>query len=194
HNSHQPPASDTPEVPKKKKKKTRKKRGGQVGHVGHSRKLYPLEECSKVIEHYPQKCKCCGEELTGEDTSPYRHQIVEIPPIKLYIEEHRLHHRECSHCGEKTRAQLPAEVETSGYGERVAAIVSVMSRMYRHSHNMVVSAMSDYFGVYMSVGSVNRLRKEASVAVEKAVAEAKAYIQSAPQVGADETGFRPRKC
>jgi transposase len=61
--------------------------------------------------------------------------------------------------------------------------------MYRHSHRMVVSAMSDLFGVKMSLGTVNHLRKEASEAVSGVVEEAKAYIQSAPIVGADETGF-----
>jgi IS1 family transposase len=54
---------------------------------------------------------------------------------------------------------------------------------------MVVSAMSDLFGVKMSLGTVNRLRKEASQSVSEPVEEAKAYIQSAPIVGADETGF-----
>jgi hypothetical protein len=37
---------------------------------------------------------------------------------------------------------------------------------------------------------VNRLRNEASEAVSGAVEEAKAYIQSATIVGADETGFK----
>jgi hypothetical protein len=41
-----------------------------------------------------------------------------------------------------------------------------------------------------SLGSVNRLRNEASEAVSGAVEEAKAYIQSATIVGADETGFK----
>jgi transposase len=54
---------------------------------------------------------------------------------------------------------------------------------------MVVSAMSDLFGVKMSLGTVNRLRREGSEAVSGAVEEAKAYIQSALIVGADETGF-----
>ena len=39
------------------------------------------------------------------------------------------------------------------------------------------------------MGTVNRLRKEASVALSSAVDEAKTYIQSAPMVNADETGF-----
>jgi hypothetical protein len=54
---------------------------------------------------------------------------------------------------------------------------------------MIVSAMDDYFGVKMSLGTVNRLRKEASTALSSAVEEAKSYIQSAEMVNADETGF-----
>ena len=80
-------------------------------------------------------------QLTGVDSNPYRHQVVEIPPIKLHIEEHRLHQLSCPHCGEKTRAVLPEEVEASGYGERVVAIVSVLSGMYpRISHKLIEEA------------------------------------------------------
>ena len=190
-NSHSPPASDPPNLQKEKKKKPKaKKRGGQQGHQGHSRFLYPVEACGRVKDYYPDSCGCCGEELTGVDLNPYRHQIVEIPAIELHIEEHRLHQLACDHCGQKTRAVLPEEVEECGYGERVVAIVSVLSGMYRHSHRMVVSALSDLFGVKMSVGMVNRLRKEASEAVSEPIDEAKAYVQSAPVVAADETGFR----
>jgi hypothetical protein len=192
-NSHSPPASDAPNFEKKKPKKpTGKKRGGQPGHAGHSRPLYPVEACDSVTDHYPKNCACCGEGLKGFDPNPYRHQVVEIPPIQLHIEEHRLHQLTCPHCGEKTRAALPETVEACGYGARVVAIVSVLSGMYRHSHRMVVSAMSDLFGVKMSLGTVNRLRREGSEAVSEPVEEAKAYIQSAPIVGADETGFGQR--
>lgn len=190
-NSHSPPRSDSPNFENtKKKKKTRKKRGGQPGHQGHSRPLYPVKECEEVIDYYPPRCACCGEKLSGFDPNPYRHQVVEIPPIKLHIKEHRLHQLTCNHCSGKTRATLPEEVEASGYGSRVVAIVSLMSGMYRHSHRMVVSAMSDLFGLKMSLGSVHRLRTEASEAVSKAVEEAKVYVQGAPIVGADETGFK----
>ena len=190
-NSHSSPASDPPNFQKlKKKKKGRKKRGGQPGHRGHSRPLYPIEECELLRDYYPQTCACCGERLTGFDSNPYRHQVVEIPSIPLHIEEHRLHQLECCHCGQKTRAALPEEVEASGYGSRVVSMVSLMNGMYRHSHRMVVSAMSDFFGVKISLGSINRLRIEASEAVSEPVAEAQVYVQSAPLVGADETSFK----
>ena len=75
-NSNSPPSSDLPQVEKKKSKKTKvRKRGGQPGHQGHRRELYPREECEKVIDYYPSRCKCCGEELFGEDKTPYRHQV-----------------------------------------------------------------------------------------------------------------------
>ncbi len=190
-NSNSPPSSDWPQVEKKKSKKTRgKKRGGQPGHQGHRRELYPVEECEKVIDYYPRRCKCCGEELFGEDKTPYRHQVVEIPPVKLQIEEHRLHQRQCSHCGAKTRAQLPESVTKSGYSERVTAIVALLNGMYHHSHRMIRTAMKDLFGVRIGLGTVNRLRKEVSNSVAPAVESAKSYVQSASEVGADETGFK----
>ena len=93
-------------------------------------------------------------------------------------------------CGEKTRAKLPEEVTQSGYGERVTAIVALLNGMYHHSHRMIITAMRDLFGVKICLGTVNRLRKEGSNSVAQAVEEAKSYIQSASEVGADETGFK----
>jgi len=189
-NSGIPPSTEIVKPEKKKPKKRKKRnRGGQKGHIGYSRELYPEEDCQDIKNHVPEVCNCCGEKLSGEDANPYRHQIVEIPKIKLDIVEHRLHQLECNHCGSLTRAKLPENVSESGYGATVVSLVSLMSGVYRHSHRMIVSAMDDYFGVKMSLGTVNRLRKEASAALSAAVEEAKNYIQSSPMVNADETGF-----
>ena len=190
NNSSIPPSSEIVKTEKKQKLiHEKRKRGGQKGHIGNNRELYPESECKSVENHLPQTCKCCGEKLSGTDSNPYRHQIVEIPPIKLEIVEHRLHQLECNHCGTKTRANLTENVCESGYGATVVALVSLMSGVYRHSHRMIVNGMQDFFGVKMSLGMVNRLRNEASVALSVAVEEAKSYIQSAPIVNADETGF-----
>ncbi len=95
----------------------------------------------------------------------------------------------CKECGTLTRATLPMEVDPSGYGVRVVAIVGVLSGLYRHSQRMVQSAMQDLFGISMSLGTVNNLRLEVSNAVESAVEEAKIYVQNSRVVGADETSF-----
>lgn len=189
-NSSSPPSQDPPGFEKKlKKQKSRKKRGGQPGHDGHSRDLYPIEKCSDVIEYHPKTCACCGESLSGEDKNPYRHQIVDIPPIEPIVVEHRLHQLTCQRCGTLTRAKLPDDINPSGYGVRVVAMVALLSGVYRNSQRMVQSALADLFGVSMSLGTVNTLRIEASNAVANCVDEAKRYVQQQPVVGADETSF-----
>ena len=189
-NSSLPPSVDPPGFGNKpRKQKSSKKRGGQPGHEGKNRDLYPIEKCSSIIDHHPTICACCGGSLSGDSENPYRHQIVEIPPIEPIVIEHRLHQLTCSKCGTKTCATLPEEVNPSGYGVRVVAMVALVSGMYRHSQRMVQSAMADMFGVSMSLGTVNKLRLEASNAVATCVEEAKQYIQNSEVVGADETSF-----
>ncbi len=189
-NSSTPPSLDPPPARKRRQKKSSgKQRGGQPGHQGYSRPLYPIEQCESVIDHYPEQCSCCGGHLHGEDANPYRHQVVEIPPVAPIVIEHRLHQRVCSQCQTATRAQLPPGECQTGYGPRVVATTALLSGLYRHSQRMVQSAMQDLFGVCMSLGTVNRLRQEASAAVASAVAETQEYVQQQPVVGADETSF-----
>lgn len=142
-----------------------------------------------MIEHHPTICLRCGESLRGEDENPLRHQVVELPPIEPIVVEHRLHQLTCTQCGTKTRATLPHDVNPSGYGASVVAMVALLSGMYRNSQRMVQSGMANLFGISMSLGSVNKLRLEASNAVANCVYEAKQYVQQQACVGADETGF-----
>lgn len=189
-NSSSPPSQDPPGFGNKpRKQKSSKKLGGQPGHEGHSRDLYPIEKCSSVIEHHPTTCSCCGQSLSGEDENPYRHQIVDLPPIEPIVIEHRLHQLTCGRCGNLNRATLPDDVNPSGYGVRVVAMVALLSGVYRNSQRMVQSALADLFGISISLGTVNRLRQEASNALANCVDEAKLYIQQQAVVGADETSF-----
>lgn len=189
-NSSSPPSTDAPNKPKtERKQKSARKRGGQKGHEGHGRSLYPVERCDNIVDHHPTTCSCCGEQLSGSDTNPYRHQIVEIPPITPIVIEHRLHQLVCQQCGFFNRATLPTDVNPSGYGARVVATVAVLSGLYRHSQRMVQTAMQDLFDIPMSLGTVNHLRQEASVALKDIVDQAKQYVQQQAVVGADETSF-----
>lgn len=75
--------------------------GGQIGHPGHERNFHELSADSEIYEYLPIACTACGVELEGEDTQPYRHQVIDVPPIKAKVTEHRLHQLVCPHCGEK---------------------------------------------------------------------------------------------
>lgn len=172
---------------KKEKKSGSGKRGGQKGHKGFGRKLYEVSECSEVVEHKPTKCKHCQSELEGEDSNPYRHQIVELPELVVAVSEHRLHELKCESCGQRTRAQLPAGVNKSGYGERMQSVVAVLSGEYHLSHGKVQRWLRELWEVEVSQSSINRMRQRVSKKLKSAVEEAQVYIRGSERVNVDET-------
>ena len=189
-NSSRPPSKDALGFQRAKEaSKSERKRGGQAGHQGHQRSLYASEDCTTLEDVKPRVCQQCGMALVGEDASPYRHQVVEIPPVVPTVHEYRLHCLSCLHCGSQTRASVPEGVTQSGYGERLASIVGVLSGRHHQSHGLVQALLCDLFGVSLSVGSINRLRQEVSEALAATVGEAKRYVQTQAVIGSDETGF-----
>jgi transposase len=190
-NSSQPPSQDGfGKKVRPKREKSEKKRGGQPGHGGHQPKYYELSDRDVIENHLPSECGKCGVELQGEDPAPYRHQILEIPPLRPEITEHRLHQLTCPHCGSVTRGKLPNGVGVSQYGERLAATVALLSSQHYQSHSKVQSLLNQLFGIELSIGSVNRLRREMSDAVSLPVEAAQAFVQGRAFVHSDETGFR----
>ncbi|NEQ11852.1 MAG: IS66 family transposase, partial [Moorea sp. SIO4E2] len=131
----------------------------------------------------------CGEQLSGFDEHPYRHQIVDIPPLSPKGIEHQLHQLECNCCGRKNRAPLPAEVPSLGLGDRLAAVVARFSVEHRQIHRMVKSLLATKFSVELSRGSINRLRHQVSDAVAAPVEQAIEYVQGQAFVHSDETSF-----
>jgi hypothetical protein len=151
--------------------------------------MYKSEECASIEEHYPQRCWECGEDLQGRDESPQRIQVVELPSLKPVVKEHRFHALECGCCGARTRAFEAEIVNGSGYGERLAGFVGLMSGEYRQSHRMVKRLLEEVFDVRISVGSIGNLRDEISEAVSGAVQEVQKHVQQQPIVNSDETSF-----
>lgn len=196
-NSSRPPSSDgfgkpeSPQAAPKPKSKPKRKKRPKRNHCDTSAtsKLYPSESCNDVHVHVPQICQHCGEQLSGIDPSPHRHQIIDIPPISAYVTEHQQHQLCCDCCGKTTRAPLPADVPSTHYGDRLAAVVAWLSGEHRQSHRMVQSLLSTLFDIEISRGSITNLRSLASEAICAPVEEAHTYIQSHRFAHSDETSF-----
>jgi transposase len=190
-NSSKPPSSDGfgQSAGNQNKAKNRKSQSSQKSSPRQVRKLQPSEACDQVQEVLPSVCAECGAPLSGHDNHPHRHQEIELPPIEPRVIEYRLHQLSCGACGHQTRARLPSGVSPSGYGERLSAIVALLSGPYRQSYRQVCALMDELFGVALSRGSVGRLRDEMSAALEAPVAAAKDYVQAQPVIHSDETSF-----
>ncbi len=100
-----------------------------------------------------------------------------------------MHQLECDCCGKKTRGSLPKSVPSTGYGDRLAAMVAWLNGEHRQSHRMIESLIATLLGVEISRGSIGRLRQQVSEAIAEPVKQAQEYVKTQTIVNSDETSF-----
>jgi transposase len=192
-NSSKPPSSDGPHVKRKPPKPpSGRKPGGQPGHPVHRRALMPIEAVDEVIACKPTHCRRCGRPVTGDDSHPWRQQVVEVPPVVPHVTEYELHRLGCAQCGIATCGELPAGVRAVCYGPRLASLVALCSGTYRMSKRMVASFCRDVLGVELSVGEICQIEQTVTRAVAPAVEEAAVYVQRC-DTNIDETPWREQQ-
>lgn len=190
HNSSKPPSSDGPETAPRQRKKRGRKRGGQAGHEGSTRAMVPFEQVDDVVDCRPESCAACNALLLGEDPTPVRRQMIDIPPPKVIVTEYRLHRLTCLACGSETQADMPAGLPDSVFGVGLHALAALFVGRFRQSKRLVVALFEVIYGLSMSPGSVCAMERRVSEALAAPVDEARAAMRTARVVGKDETGWR----
>src|SRR6266851_2790160 len=189
-NSSRPPSSDPPHRERSHRPRSTRRRGGQPDHPGHTRLLIPVESVEEVVVLKPEQCRSCHAPLSGDDPTPFRHQVMEMPPIQPVVTEYQWHQPVCPACGETTRAPWPAGVPSGTYGPRVHATVALCTGAYRLSKRMTGQVMDDVFGVPMSVGTVSQSEKATTQVLDPPVEEARACVAAQEVAHLDETSWR----
>jgi transposase len=189
-NASRPPASDPPQHQRPHRPRGQRRRGGQLGHPGSTRTLLPVEEVDEVVGIKPTQCTHCQAPLAGDDPKPWRHQVIEIPPIKPVVTEYQWHQLACPSCGATTRAPWPAGVPSGTYGPRVQATVALCTGAYRLSKRTTQQAMEEVFSVPMSVGTISPLEQATTEAVAAPVEAARTYVHAQEVAHLDETSWR----
>jgi transposase len=189
-NSSRPPSSDPSQPPRPRRPRSPRRRGGQPGHRGATRTLIPVEAVDEIVAIKPEQCRHCQGPLSGADPTPWRHQVIEIPPLKPVVTEYQWHQLTCPLCGEITRAPWPAGVPSGTYGPRVQAMVALYTGAYRLSKRTTQQAMEEVFGVPMRVGTISQLEQATTAVVAAPVEEARTYVQQQAVAHLDETSWR----
>ena len=189
-NSSRPPSSDPPQHDRPRRPRSQRRRGGQPGHPGHTRTLISVDEVDEVVVVKPEQGMHCQAPLLGEDPTPWRHQVIEIPPMQPVVTEYQWHQLVCAACGEVTRAPWPEGVPSGTYGPRVQATVSLCTGSYRLSKRTTQQMMDEVFGVPMSVGTIGPLEQATTAAVAVPVEEARRYVHEQEVAHLDETRWR----
>ena len=88
-----------------------------------------------------------------------------------------------------TRAVLPADVESGGYGPRLTALVGTLGSTYHLSHHKIQRLLDEAFGVRISTGGISCIRRRLNSLLEQPVDEAHLWLQGQPILQADETSY-----
>jgi len=187
-NSSLPPSTQHPHAkPPPRKGKSKKKRGGQPGHPKHERPLIPTEDCDDVQPLKPAECRRCGEQLSGSDPEPLRHQVWELPDIKPLVTEYQRHRLACSCCGETTCAQLPPGVPQGQSGPRLMAFTALLMAYYRQSKRRTAEFLTTLLGQPCSAALTVKMQTQVTAAVRGAYEELVAELPTQEHLNADET-------
>ena len=198
-NSSKPPSSDGPAAARRSKParcRGRRKPGGQKGHPGHHRKLEPLDRVDRIVAVLPADCRHCGHglpqhlEQVSTTGDVHRYQVCELPPVQAEIIEYQCHKVACPHCGEATRAELPAAVRTSQFGPRLAGLIGYLTVGLRIPRRGVEELLQTVLGIEISLGSTQKLVEETSEALAAACQERERQLPQEPVLNSDETGWR----
>jgi transposase len=197
-NSSRPPSSDLPHAPAKRPPPPPgRKRGGQPGHRGACRGLLPVEQVDEIVPVAPERCRHCEqpfpETAARRRARVWRHQVVELLPLAVWVTEYQMAVRRCPACGKRTRAALPTGVPPRPFGTRLTAVVALLSGRYRLSRREVRQLLQDLWQVRVSLGAVVHQEQAQSAALAPVVEEVRAAVQQADVVNMDETGWRQAK-
>jgi transposase len=190
-NSGKPHSSDGPGVtPHPKSQRTRSGRppGGQVGHAGHS--LAFVETPDEVQEHVPTHCAGCGQSLAGVPAQSWeRRQVVDLPPVRARVIEHRAATTCCPGCGRATSAAFQPDVAAPvQYGPGVATLAVYLSQEQLLPLGRTATVLAEVFGCPIAEATVESAVADCHARLAGAEAAIKQAVTAAAVAHFDETG------
>ncbi|MCU4187450.1 IS66 family transposase [Acidiferrimicrobium sp. IK] len=198
-NSGKPPSRDSAaerqrQAEERKKKAqaaggAKRRQGKQTGSRGTTLEMSDTPD--EIVEHRPQQCAGCGSSLDPSADRGYRRrQVIEVPPVKPVVIEHRAHTYLCG-CGCETTAAFPAQARAPvSYGPRARSIVSYLLSRQHIPNRRVVEAMRDLFGLDISSGAVDSIFAEAGRRLGGFITALVGLLTSMAVLHVDETSDR----
>jgi transposase len=190
HNSHLPPSSDRfKRQPKSLRTKSGKKAGGQPGHPGQMLRMIEIPD--SVISHRVQTCPACQHDLREVAALQVeRRQVVELPPKRVVVIEHRAERKCCPACQEVILAPFPAEVTAPvQYGPALGALAVYLVQQQLLPYERVSEVFFDLFGHPIATATIVSLVQRCAEQVTEIEQQIKTALSQAAVLHQDETGL-----
>jgi transposase len=186
-NSSKPPSSDGPAKPARRSSSgSGRSPGKQPGAPGVS--LARCAEPDVVIDHVPQACRGCGQDLAAATkTGVVVRQVVDLPQISVSTTEHRMHKRRCS-CGVVTTATAPSEATAPVvYGPNLRALAVYLLVFQHVPVERTAMLLADVCDAPVSTGWVCRTLAQTADALADVDRLIRALLTAAHVLHVDET-------
>src|ERR687897_3822970 len=197
------PPAPAPEPPPRSGRKPGKQRGPK----GIWR-CEPLQ-AERDENHYPTLCAACAMpfEMWDRQSGHSAHVVLDLERtaggIRIACVRHRYHAVECA-CGVRTAARPGVGVlstvpgrsrdlllsEACLVGPALATFIAALSVCYHVSRAKIREFLAVWFGVPLSVGTLDRCIREVGIACEPVVADLLGELRKAGVIHADETPWR----
>ncbi len=188
-NSSIPPSQDPFRKTKSLRGKSKRKPGGQKGRKG--KKLEMSSNPDKVVLHDITNCDCCGQTLPNEPQGFDARQVFDLPPIKMFVTEHRRAKKTCRHCGMENKGDFPKGlVQTAQYGNNIKAFCTYLQNYQMLPYARCSELIEDLSGHRIAIGSLSNFQRQCFEMLLPYGEEAKRQLLKSPVLHADETGVR----
>jgi transposase len=193
HNSHKPPSSDglaKKPAPRSQRTVSGKRAGAQPGHRGQTRALSDTPD--QIIAHSPPHCAQCQSVLTTIPAESYeRRQVLELPPLKCQVIEHRAERKTCPHCQTRTQAPFPTTVsQPVQYGEHCKAVLVYLQSYQLLPYDRTCELFHDLFELTPAAGTLEQALVTCHTALAPVEAQIRATLVQEAVAHFDETGIR----
>lgn len=191
-NSSLPPSSDTgrgARSTRSLRSPTGRKPGGQPGHSGTT--LKPVEQPDQVVIHSVSRCPACGTDVSTIPVTRFeKHQIFELPPMKLDVTEHQAEVKRCPHCAQDVHGGFPGEAKQPvQYGARLKGLLVYLNHGQLLPYERATTLVEDLFGQSVSQGTLLTATQTCSAQLRETEEATKQSLQQAAVVHVDETGL-----
>lgn len=189
-NSSKAPSTDSPEQKAKrpgKRKKSARQPGGQPGHPRHERASLPEDQVDHIEQYFPHERCGCGSRVEMADAPAYRHQIWDIIPMKMKVEEHQFYQGVCAGCGKTHHGQWPDWLPSGQMGAGLISWIGMMSGQYHLSVRNIQSLLKEMCQDTFSTGAISNAQGKLSDWMEKPYQQVGDYVRQQRVAHADET-------
>jgi transposase len=174
-----------PNVQKQQKKPRKKRRQHFARHA-----LEPTQ----VAYHALDQCPECGRNLCGGHVK-WRHQVADIPPVKVEVVDHLFVERYCGVCGKRFTPDpavvlADAVVGRKSVGIRLMSVIAHLKTVCRVPIAQIKKLIWTLWGFKISSGEIAELLHDVAELGEHIYDSLLVEVRGSPVVHADETGWR----